>query len=141
MSALRTIAASLVLALAALAGLAASGSASAATPCRALAASALPLGQLESSYRRLTRLPSGTPLSASGPRRYGICGTTHYAFESLTVARGVHLSYQEQVAQQDHSPVWREPAGGRWLDEGINAICNLAPHALLNAWTVGVHCP
>ena len=136
----RTIVAALALMLSVAIGLATSGAASAGTRCRVLAPTALSLTQLKASYRALTRLPAGTRLTASGPRRYGVCGTTHYVFESLTVARGVHLTYQEQVAQQDHSPVWRKAAGGRWVDEGIDNVCNLAPHALLNAWKVGLHC-
>ena len=105
-----------------------------------LPASSLPLPKLEASFRKLTLLPAGTPLAPSGPRRYGVCGTTHYAFEPLSAARGVHLTYREQVAEQDHSPVWIERAGGAWVDEGIDAVCRLAPHALLNAWRVGTRC-
>lgn len=109
--------------------------------CRVLSVSALPLVKREARYRALTGLPPGTPLTASLPHRYGICGTTHYAFQFVSVARGVHLSYQEQVAQQDHSAIWRQNAGGRWVNEGIDNLCDLAPHALLNDWHVlGVKC-
>jgi len=85
-------------------------------------------------------LRAGTPLTASGPRRYGACGTTHYAFETLFAARSVHLDYRQQVAAQDHSPVWIEHAGGPWIDEGVDAVCRLAPHALVNAWRIGTNC-
>ena len=30
--------------------------------------------------------------------------------------------------------MWIERAGGPWVDEGIDALCRLAPHTLLNAW-------
>jgi len=109
--------------------------------CRALPVSALPLATLEASYRTLTDLPPGTPLTASLPHRYGICATTHYAFQPMTVARGVHLSYQEQVDQQDHSATWRENADGTWINEGITSLCAQAPHALINDWRLpGVRC-
>lgn len=112
----------------------------ASATCHVLSPGSLPLGRLEASYRKLTMLPANTPLTPTGPRRYGACGGTHYAFELLTPARGVHLTYREQVAQQDHSPVWKQPASGAWVDEGLDALCNLAPHALLNAWHVGARC-
>ena len=105
-----------------------------------LPANLLPIAKLEASFRKLTLLRAGTPLAPSGPRRYGVCGTTHYAFETLAAARGVHLDYRQQVAGQDHSPAWIERAGGRWVDEGIDALCQLAPHPLLNAWRAGANC-
>ncbi len=120
--------------------LAAGAPAGAAPSCRVLPASSLPIAKLEASFRKLTLLRAGTPLATSGPRRYGVCSTTHYAFETLAAARGVHLDYRQQVAGQDHSPVWIERAGGPWVDEGIDALCRLAPHALLNAWRIGTHC-
>ena len=120
--------------------LAASAPAGASASCRVLPASSLPLPSLEASFRKLTLLRAGTPLRASGPRRYGVCGTTHYAFETLFAAPGVHLNYRQQVAAQDHSPVWIRRTGGPWVDEGIDAVCRLAPHALLNAWRIGTRC-
>ena len=120
--------------------LAAGAPAGAAQSCRVLPASSLPLPKLEASFRKLTLLRAGTPLAPSGPRRYGVCGTTHYAFETLSIARGVHLTYRQQVAAQDHSPVWIERAGGAWVDEGVDAVCALAPHALLNEWRIGTNC-
>jgi hypothetical protein len=110
-------------------------------PCRVLPVSTLPLAKLEASYRKLTQLPAGTPLTAFTPHRYGVCDTTHYAFQPMSVATGVHLSYREQVAQQDHSPIWRQSAGGAWVDEGIDDLCALAPHALIDDWHVaGARC-
>jgi len=130
----------LTLPAAAALSLAAGAPAGAATSCRVLPASSLPLPKLEASFRKLTLLRAGTPLAPSGPRRYGVCGTTHYAFETLSAARGVRLTYRQQVAAQDHSPVWIQHAGQSWVDEGIDNICNLAPHALMNAWRIGTRC-
>jgi hypothetical protein len=67
--------------------LAAGAPARAAQSCRVLPASSLPLPELEASFRKLTLLRAGTPLAPSGPRRYGVCGTTHYAFETLSPPR------------------------------------------------------
>ena len=120
--------------------LAAGAPAGAAESCRVLPPSALPLPKLEASFRKLTQLRAGTPLTPSGPRRYGVCGSTHYAFETLSIARSVHLTYRQQVAAQDHSPVWIDRTGAPWVDEGIDDVCRLAPHALLNAWRIGTHC-
>jgi hypothetical protein len=114
----------------------------AATPagCRALSAGQIPFAALEASYRRLTGLPAGTKLSKTQPQRYGVCGSTHYAFALLVVAQGAKLTYSQQVAQQDHSPIWLRKRGGAWVDEGLNSLCKLAPPALINLWKVGVRC-
>jgi hypothetical protein len=108
--------------------------------CGALSASAIPFPALEASYRKLTGLAPGTPLMKTQPQRYGVCAGTHYAFVLLVVARGVKLSYRQQVAQQDHSPVWMQRANGQWVDEGLNGLCALAPAQLINLWKVGVSC-
>ena len=128
------------LSAAAAVALAAGAPAGAVPSCRVLPASSLPVAKLEASFRKLTLLRAGTPLAPSGRRRYGVCSTTHYGFETLAAARGVHLDYRQQVAGQDHSPVWIERAGGPWVDEGIDALCRLAPHTLLNAWRIGANC-
>jgi hypothetical protein len=112
----------------------------AASACRSLSASQIPVAKLEASYRKLTGLGPGTPLAGSEPRRFGVCGSTHYAFELFTVAKGVKLTYRQQVAQQDHSPVWRQKPDGQWVDEGLDEPCNLAPAALINLWKIGTTC-
>jgi hypothetical protein len=95
--------------------------------CRELSAASIPFGALEASYRKLTGL-------------YGICGTTRYAFALLVVAKGDKLTYRQQVAQQDHSPIWVQNAKGTWVDEGLDDLCKLAPAALIDLWKVGVSC-
>jgi len=129
-------AAALALALAA----AAPAGANARPKCQNLAARRIPFGALEASYRALTGLPSSIPLSRTEPRHYGVCGATHYAFALLVVATGVKLTYRQQVAQQDHSPIWIEKPGRAWVDEGIDDVCNLAPAQLINLWKLGVTC-
>ena len=108
--------------------------------CRALSADKIPFAALEASYRKLTGLPAGTRLSKTKPVRYGVCGRTHYAFALLIVAAGVKLTYRQQVAQQDHSPIWVSKHGGEWVDEGLDSLCKLAPADLINLWKVGVTC-
>lgn len=112
----------------------------AASSCRSLSASQIPVAKLEASYRKLTGLKPGTPLAGSEPRRFGVCGSTHYAFELFTVAKGVKLTYPQEVAQQDHSPVWRQKPDGQWVDEGLDEPCMLAPAALINLWKIGAAC-
>lgn len=112
----------------------------AAPACRSLSASKIPVAKLEASYRKLTGLAPGTPLAGSEPRRFGVCGSTQYAFELFTVAKGVRLTYHQQVAQQDHSPVWRQKPDGQWIDEGLDEPCGLAPAALINLWKIGATC-
>jgi hypothetical protein len=108
--------------------------------CHELTAAKIPFAALEASYRKLTGLASTTRLAKTQPQRYGVCGTTHYAFALLVVAKGVKLSYRQQVAQQDHSPIWVQNAKGSWVDEGLDDLCKLAPSALINLWKVGVTC-
>ena len=112
----------------------------AAAKCHVLSAATIPFAALEASYRKLTGLPVSTRLSKTQPQRYGECGRTHYAFALLVVPTGVKLTYRQQVAQQDHSPVWVQKPGGKWVDEGIDNPCNLAPASLINLWKVGVTC-
>jgi hypothetical protein len=112
----------------------------AAAKCHGLSAAKIPFAALEASYRKLTGLPANTRLSKTQPQRYGQCGGTHYAFALLVVPTGVKLTYRQQVAQQDHSPVWVQKPGGQWVDEGIDDPCNLAPPSLINLWKVGVTC-
>jgi hypothetical protein len=132
-------AATVALGLAASAGAAVPAAVTAAA-CRSLSASQIPVAKLEASYRRLTGLGPRTPLAGSEPRRFGVCGSTHYAFELFTVAMGVKLTYRQQVAQQDHSPVWRQKRDGQWIDEGLDEPCKLAPAALINLWKIGATC-
>ncbi|MGA2756459.1 MAG: hypothetical protein ABSF58_03810 [Solirubrobacteraceae bacterium] len=108
--------------------------------CRELSAASIPFPALEASYRKLTGLAPNTRLAKTQPQRYGICGTTRYAFALLVVAQGVKLSYRQQVAQQDHSPIWVQNAKGTWVDEGLDDLCKLAPAALIDLWEVGVSC-
>jgi hypothetical protein len=130
-----------VLALGASVGLGAAAKSIAATPaCRDLSASKIPVAALEASYRKLTGLPANRPLSGSQPRHFGVCGATHYAFELFTVKSPKGLSYRQQVAQQDHSAVWKQKADGQWVDEGLDDPCKLAPPALINIWKIGVSC-
>ncbi|MGD1051439.1 MAG: hypothetical protein ABR947_10240 [Solirubrobacteraceae bacterium] len=138
----RTAFAALIGALVAAAAVAspAPGQAAATGRCRTLSAGQIPFAALETAYRKLTGLPPATKLSRTQPQRYGVCGTTHYAFALLIVAQGVKLSYREQVAQQDHSPIWVQRPGGEWVDEGIDSLCRLAPPALINLWKVGAKC-
>ena len=100
------------------------------------------MSKLEASYRKLTHLGPKVPLAGSTPRRFGVCGSTHYAFELFTVTpkAAKSLTYRQQVAQQDHSPVWRESPNGSWVDEGLDSLCKLAPAKLINLWKVGVTC-
>jgi hypothetical protein len=116
------------------------GAAAETVGCRALSPGQIPFAELETAYRKLTGLPPATRLSKTQPQRYGVCGSTHYAFALLIVAPGVKLSYREQVAQQDHSPIWVQRRGGQWVDEGIDSLCRLAPPALINLWKVGASC-
>src|ERR1700691_4286853 len=88
--------------------------------CKELSASKIPVAALEASYRKLTGLPANRPLSGSQPRRFGVCGSTHYAFDLFTVRSTKGLSYRQQVAQQDHSAVWRQKRNGQWVDEGLD---------------------
>jgi hypothetical protein len=108
--------------------------------CRALSAERIPFAALEASYRKLTGLAEGTRLAKTQPQRYGVCGSTHYAFALLIVAHGVKLTYRQQVAQQDHSPIWVSKRDGEWVDEGLDSLCRLAPPDLINLWKVGVTC-
>jgi len=108
--------------------------------CRQLSASQIPVPALEASYRKLTGLPANRPLAGSEPRRFGVCGATHYVFELFTVKNTKGLSYRQLVAQQDHSPIWKQKSNGQWVDEGIDSLCNLAPPALINLWKVGDTC-
>jgi len=127
-------------AAAALVAASAPASLAAGVSCKELSAGEIPVAALEASYRKLTGLPANTRLSKTQPQRYGECGGTHYAFALLVVATGVKLTYRQQVAQQDHSPVWVQKPGGQWVDEGIDEPCNLAPASLINLWKVGVTC-
>jgi hypothetical protein len=120
--------------------LAPASQAASAGKCRSLSASAIPFTALEASYRKLTGLADGTALTKTQPQRYGVCSGTRYAFVLLVVAKGVKLSYRQQVAQQDHSPIWVQHANGQWVDEGLDSLCDLAPAALINIWKVGVSC-
>ena len=52
----------------------------------------------------------------------------------------IKLTPRQQVAQEDHSPVWVERSNQQWVDEGLNDVCKLAPAALINLWKVGVTC-
>jgi hypothetical protein len=112
----------------------------AAGSCKALSASKIPVAALEASYRKLTGLPANRPLNGSQPRRFGVCGATHYAFELFTVKSAKGLSYRQQVAQQDHSAVWRQKPNGHWVDEGLDNPCKLAPPQLINIWKIGDNC-
>jgi hypothetical protein len=113
----------------------------AASPgCKQLSASEIPLSKLEASYRKLTGLPANRPLQGSEPRRFGVCGGTHYVFELFTVKSAKGLTYRQLVAQQDHSPIWKQKPNGHWVDEGVDSLCNLAPPALINIWKVGDAC-
>jgi hypothetical protein len=123
---------------AALAGAPAAGASS--VSCRSLSASQIPVAALEASYRKLTGLPSNRPLKGSQPRRFGVCGRTHYAFELFTVASTKGLTERQLVAQQYHSPVWKQQSNGQWVDEGLTSLCKLAPAQLINLWKVGVTC-
>ena len=138
----RSIHPALLVTVAALAALAAPAAAQAgSTPkCQSLSASKIPFSALEASYRKLTGLGSKTPLARTQPQRYGVCGATHYAFALLVVAKGVKLTYRQQVAQQDHSPIWIQKQGGQWVDEGLDSLCKLAPAQLINLWKVGATC-
>ena len=118
----------------------ASQSLAAAPSCKELSANKIPVSTLEASYRKLTGLPANRALSGSEPRHFGVCGGTHYAFELFTVKSTKGLSYRQQVAQQDHSAVWKQKPGGQWVDEGLDYPCKLAPPALINIWKIGVAC-
>jgi hypothetical protein len=117
-----------------------SQSLAATSACRELSTSKIPVAALEASYRKLTGLPAKRPLSGSQPRHFGVCGATHYAFELFTVKSPKGLSYRQQVAQQDHSAVWKQKPNGQWVDEGLDDPCKLAPPALINIWKIGVAC-
>jgi hypothetical protein len=138
----RTALAALLATLVTVVALASPAPARTATPagCRALSAGRIPFAALDASYRKLTGLPAGTKLSRTQPQRYGACGSTHYAFALLIVAAGVKLTYGQQVAQQDHSPIWVQKRGSKWVDEGLDSLCKLAPPELINLWKVGVTC-
>src|ERR1700689_1613389 len=103
-------------ALAIVAAASAPASLAAGGSCKALSASKIPVAALEASYRKLTGLPANRPLNGSQPRRFGVCAGTHYAFELFTVKSAKGLSYRQQVAQQDHSAVWRQKRSGQWVD-------------------------
>jgi hypothetical protein len=137
-------AAPLVVAILAAAAIVAAASApaslAAGASCKALSASEIPVAALEASYRKLTGLPANRPLNGSQPRRFGVCGGTHYAFELFTVKSAKGLSYRQQVAQQDHSAVWRHKHNGQWVDEGLDNPCKLAPPQLINIWKIGDDC-
>ena len=119
---------------------AATQSAAASPGCKLLSASRIPVSKLEASYRKLTGLPANRPLRGSEPRRFGVCGSTHYVFELFTVRSAKGLTYHQLVAQQDHSPIWKQKSNGAWVDEGIDSLCNLAPPELINIWKVGDTC-
>jgi ABC-type nitrate/sulfonate/bicarbonate transport system substrate-binding protein len=136
--ALVAAAAALALGVAAAAG--ASPARVSSVKCRELTPALIPFAALEASYRKLTGLAPNTRLAKTQPQRYGICGTTRYAFALLVVAQGVKLTYRQQVAQQDHSPIWVQNAKGMWVDEGLDNLCKLAPAALIDLWKVGVKC-
>jgi hypothetical protein len=137
LAAVAAVAATLVVA-AAPAGASAPRDASA--KCQVLDAKSIPFGQLEAAYRKLTMLGPKTALAKTQPQRYGVCSGTHYAFALLVVAKGVKLSYRQQVAQQDHSPIWVQRPGAQWVDEGLDSLCKLAPPSLINLWKVGARC-
>ena len=136
----RCLAATLVAALALCAAAAAQSSAASAPKCKQLAASQIPVSKLEASYRKLTGLPANRPLRGSRPQRFGACGSTHYAFELFTVKTTKGLTERQLVAQQDHSPIWKQKSNGQWVDEGLDSLCKLAPAQLINIWKVGVTC-
>ena len=128
------------LAIAAVAGEASGATAtSAGASCRVLPAASLPLPKLIASYRSQTTLPARLALAVTGPRHYGICGSTHYAWALFGAAPRVHLTVHEQVLMQDQSAVWREAAGKRWVDEPEDQVCTL-PRALIDAWKVRLVC-
>jgi hypothetical protein len=129
-----------VIAAAGASGFGTAQSLAAGAGCKDLGASKIPVAALEASYRKLTGLPPKWPLKGSEPRHFGVCGSTHYAFELFTVKNGKGLSYRQQVAQQDHSPVWRQKPNGQWVDEGLDNPCKLAPPPLINIWKIGVAC-
>jgi hypothetical protein len=133
------LAAALMLGASAAAG-AATQAAAASPGCKELSASQIPVSKLEASYRKLTGLPANRPLRGSQPRRFGVCGATHYAFELFTVKSTKGLSYRQLIAQQDHSPIWKQKRNGPWVDQGIDAVCKIAPHALINIWKIGATC-
>jgi hypothetical protein len=112
------------------------------TSCHTLSASAVPLAELEAVYRTATRLPAGTPLVSAGVVYYGVCGTTYYAVDDIGVAPGVHLSYWEQVDQQDQEGFWSREGRGQWIDHGwYGSLCDVAPAALVDAWHIpGTSC-
>jgi hypothetical protein len=70
-------------------------------------------------------------------RRHSPARSKHCS-SSLPASR--KLTYRQQVAQQDHSPIWVQKRGGEWVDEGLDSLCKLAPPALINLWKVGVTC-
>jgi len=121
-----------------------SRAANAGTPpvarCVQLASGGIPQAKLEASYRKLTLLGANTSLVASQPRRYGACGSTHYAFELLTVNPKAKLTAVQRLAQQNHAPLWHQNAGGQWIDPPLASLCKLAPTALIKIWSVGVTC-
>lgn len=129
-------------AMAAAAAVFLAATAAASPSCRVLSTSQIPVAKLEASYRKLTGLPPKTALAGSQPRRYGVCGSTHYAFELFTVAKGAAKSLTEKqlIAQQDHSAVWMQKRNGQWVDEGLRSLCKLAPAKLIDLWKVGVKC-
>jgi hypothetical protein len=127
-------------AAAALVAASAPASLAAGVSCKELSAGEIPVAALEASYRKLTGLPAKRPLNGSQPRRFGVCGSTHYAFELFTVRNSKGLSYRQQVAQQDHSAVWRQKPNGQWVDEGLDNPCKLAPPQLINIWKIGETC-
>jgi hypothetical protein len=118
---------------------AASGAAAAAN-CKVLSVGSIPADALQTAYRTLTHLGPKTALVASEPRRYGSCGSTNYAFDLFTVAKGVKLTPSQLIAQENHSPIWHQVAGKEWVDSGLASLCKLAPPALINLWNVGVSC-
>ena len=122
------------------AGVAATESLAASAGCKQLSASQIPVSKLEASYRKLTGLPANRPLQGSQPRRFGVCASTRYVFELFTVKSSKGLTYRQLVAQQDHSPIWKQKPDGQWVDEGIDSLCHLAPPALINIWKVGDTC-
>ncbi len=132
------IAAAIAVALALGSGAAAGSPPPAATAshCVALHVGPSLRSQMKAAYRRVSNLPASVRVVIKERVKYGRCGHTHWAWGLPQPASGQVLSEAEQIAIQDHSPIFKRPRGRAWQELGIGPVCGSGalPRAMARAW-------
>jgi len=111
-------------------------SAAAASQCVALKVGPNLRAQMKAAYRRVSNLPANVRVVIKERVKYGRCGHTHWAWGLPQPASGQVLSEAEQIAIQDHSPIFKRPRGRAWQELGIGPVCGpgALPRAMARAW-------